>query len=111
MKKLNINIGFCGILTIVLIVLKLMGEIAIGWGWVFAPIWIPIVLVIAIIAITIVLSLFLIAGFASIGYISGLFGDQDEEEESIEDIVEGIVRDLEEEKEYKRRVKANKTST
>ena len=31
------GIGFCGLLTIVLIVLKLLGKITVSWWWVFAP--------------------------------------------------------------------------
>lgn len=33
--------GFCSILTIVFIVLKLCGVITWSWWWVLAPIWIP----------------------------------------------------------------------
>lgn len=32
------GIGFFGLLTIVLIVLKITGVISISWGWVFSPI-------------------------------------------------------------------------
>lgn len=32
------GIGFFGVLTIVLIVLKITGVISISWGWVFSPI-------------------------------------------------------------------------
>ena len=35
------GIGFCGLLSIVFIVLKLTGVIAWSWLWVLAPIWIP----------------------------------------------------------------------
>ena len=35
------GIGFCGLLTIVFIVLKLTNYIAWSWWWVFAPLWIP----------------------------------------------------------------------
>lgn len=34
------GIGFCGLLTIVFITLKLTGYIAWSWWWVFAPLWI-----------------------------------------------------------------------
>lgn len=34
------------ILLIVFIVLKLIGVINWGWGWVLAPLWIPVVIVI-----------------------------------------------------------------
>ena len=45
------GIGFCGLLTIVFITLKLMGKIAWSWWWVLSPIWIPFAIVIAIVAI------------------------------------------------------------
>ena len=38
------SIGFCGVLAIVFIVLKLIGVISWPWIWVLSPIWIPIVL-------------------------------------------------------------------
>lgn len=39
------GIGFCGLLTIAFIVLKLAGYITWSWWWVVAPIWISSVLV------------------------------------------------------------------
>ena len=47
-SKASGGIGFCGILTIVFIVLKLLGKITWSWIWVLSPLWIPIVLIIAI---------------------------------------------------------------
>lgn len=38
------GIGFCGLLTIVFIVLKLCKVISWSWIWVLAPTWIPIVI-------------------------------------------------------------------
>lgn len=38
------GIGFCGLLTIVFIVLKLVGTIDWSWWWVLAPTWIPLAL-------------------------------------------------------------------
>lgn len=35
------GIGFCGLLTIAFIILKLTGVISWSWLWVLAPIWIP----------------------------------------------------------------------
>jgi hypothetical protein len=43
------GIGFGGLLAIVFITLKLTGYINWSWIWVLSPIWIPILLVIAII--------------------------------------------------------------
>jgi hypothetical protein len=45
----EISIG--GILLIVFIVLKLCGVIAWSWWWVLSPLWIPIALWLAIVAI------------------------------------------------------------
>lgn len=38
------GIGFCGLLTVLFIALKLTGFIGWSWLWVLAPIWIPLVL-------------------------------------------------------------------
>ena len=48
------GIGFCGLLAIVFIVLKLVGVISWPWVWVLAPIWIPIVLGVVIVVLGIV---------------------------------------------------------
>lgn len=45
------GIGFCGLLAIVFIVLKLCGVIAWSWVWVLAPIWIPIAFSVIILVI------------------------------------------------------------
>jgi hypothetical protein len=42
------NIGFLGLLTITLIVLKLTEVIAWSWIWIFAPIWMPFVLMLIV---------------------------------------------------------------
>lgn len=54
------RIGFCGLLTIVFITLKLMKYIDWDWTWVLSPIWIPI---------AIALSFFFLAAL-----LTGLFG-------------------------------------
>lgn len=54
------GIGFCGLLTIAFIVLKLLKVINWSWLWVLAPIWIPIIIIIMIVIIT-----FIIAKIAS----------------------------------------------
>lgn len=43
---INGGIGFCGLLTIAFIVLKLIGQIEWPWIWVFAPMWMPIAIVV-----------------------------------------------------------------
>ena len=53
------GLGFCEILTLILIVLKLLGKISLSWLWVLAPLWISwglsiiVILIIFIIAIII----------------------------------------------------------
>lgn len=48
------GIGFCGLLTIVFIVLKLLGVINWNWVWVFAPLWIDFIIALFIIVIFII---------------------------------------------------------
>lgn len=45
------GIGFTGLLTIAFIVLKLCKVITWSWVWVFAPLWIPVAVVFAIMII------------------------------------------------------------
>ena len=45
------GIGFCGLLTIAFIVLKLCHVIEWSWWWVLAPTWIPIVLALILLLI------------------------------------------------------------
>jgi len=47
----NGGIGFCGLLTVAFIVLKLTGVIAWSWWWVLAPVWIPAIFAIAVLAL------------------------------------------------------------
>ncbi len=49
MKNVSGNIGFFGLLTILFIGLKLAGLIDWSWLWVLSPLWIPGVLIIALI--------------------------------------------------------------
>ena len=44
----NNGIGFVGILTVVFITLKIIGQISWSWWWVLSPMWIPFLLVISI---------------------------------------------------------------
>ena len=45
------GIGVVGLLTIVFITLKLLGKIAWSWAWVLSPIWISIIICVALIII------------------------------------------------------------
>lgn len=47
MKESNNNY-FLELLTVLLIVLKITGRVSIGWLWVFAPLWIPTVLLVVL---------------------------------------------------------------
>lgn len=51
------GIGFCGLLTIVFITLKLLGKISWSWVWVLAPIWIPIALAIVLIIVCVIVKM------------------------------------------------------
>ena len=55
-KRVNVNVGggFCGMLTIAFIVLKLCGVIDWSWVWVVAPIWIPFTFVISVYTICLI---------------------------------------------------------
>ena len=50
------GIGFCGLLAVAFIVLKLTGVINWSWLWVLAPIWIPTAITLAIIVIVLVVA-------------------------------------------------------
>ena len=51
------GIGFCGLLTIAFIVLKLTGVISWSWLWVLAPIWIPTAIVLAVLLVVLIVVL------------------------------------------------------
>ena len=48
------GIGFCGLLTIALIVLKLCGVIGASWWVVWSPMWIPLVILAVVMVIVII---------------------------------------------------------
>lgn len=49
--------GFLGLLGILFIALKLMGQISWSWFWVLAPLWIPFAVVIAIVVFAVIFAL------------------------------------------------------
>ena len=51
------GISFCGLLTIVFIVLKLIGVINWSWLWVLCPLWIGVALFILILSLTIIIGI------------------------------------------------------
>ena len=48
------GIGWCGVLTIVFVVLKLCKVIAWSWWWVLSPIWIPLAVVVAVVVVALI---------------------------------------------------------
>lgn len=42
------DIGFCGLLTVVFITLKLLHIISWAWLWVLAPLWLPLAIVLGV---------------------------------------------------------------
>ena len=51
------GIGFCGLLTIAFIVLKLMHVIEWSWVWVLAPMWIGLLIGMILLAVVVVIAL------------------------------------------------------
>lgn len=49
------GIGFCGLLSIVFIILKLTHFIDWSWWWVLSPLWLPVAAVLSIILVILVL--------------------------------------------------------
>lgn len=45
------GIGFVGVLTIVFIILKLLGEITWSWWWVLSPIWISAIVTVVVLIV------------------------------------------------------------
>ena len=50
------GIGFIGLLTLIFITLKLLGQITWSWWWVLSPVWIGIVLSLFLVALTFILA-------------------------------------------------------
>lgn len=53
------GIGFCGLLTIVFIVLKLLGKITWSWLWVLSPLWIGWGVCLVIFLLVVIIKLFI----------------------------------------------------
>lgn len=52
------GIGFCGVLAIVFITLKLTGNIFWNWWWVLSPLWAPFAFVLFVIVIAAAIATF-----------------------------------------------------
>lgn len=51
------GVGFCGLLTLVFIILKLCKVITWSWVWVLAPLWIPLGLAIVFLVVAVVIAI------------------------------------------------------
>lgn len=52
------GIGFCGMLTLIFITLKLLEVITWSWWWVLAPIWIPTLIAMIIVFFIVIWAIF-----------------------------------------------------
>lgn len=50
-KTTSNGVGFLGMLFLLFLGLKLSDKIDWSWWWVFAPLWVPVVLIVAIVGI------------------------------------------------------------
>jgi hypothetical protein len=50
------GIGFCGLLTIVFVLLKVFGKIDWSWWLVFSPIWISAIIVVLILLVVLIVA-------------------------------------------------------
>jgi hypothetical protein len=50
------GLGFCGMLTLLFIALKLLRIIDWSWKWVLAPLWMPILIAIILICVMTILA-------------------------------------------------------
>jgi len=51
------GIGFCGLLTVLFVGLKLTGYIAWSWWWVLSPLWLPLGIVLLVILICVAIQM------------------------------------------------------
>ena len=68
-KSSSSGIGLTGVLFVVFLVLKLTGNIDWSWWWVTSPIWIPILLLLSIV----IISLFVLTILVKFGFNIDLF--------------------------------------
>ncbi len=53
--EINLNPSFLAIVTIILLVAKIWGKISISWLLVFAPLWLPVALILGIVIISLII--------------------------------------------------------
>ena len=56
-KTTYIGIGFCDVLAIAFIILKLLNIITWSWIWVLSPIWLPVALILGVFVIVVIITL------------------------------------------------------
>jgi hypothetical protein len=56
-KVENSGVGFCGLLTLLLVAFKLTSVIDWSWLWIFAPIWAPWLLALTVVGVALTASL------------------------------------------------------
>ena len=54
-EKSTGNIGFCALLTLLFIGLKLSDKIDWSWWWVISPLWLPAAVILGVLAVTTIL--------------------------------------------------------
>jgi len=79
------GIGFCGLLTVLFIALKLTNYIDWSWWWVLSPIWIPTVIILFVLMIIGIIWLWSEGAFSGIGrsfrrFKDKLLKDKDEDQ-------------------------------
>lgn len=52
------GLGFCAVLTLIFITLKLLGKISWSWLWVLSPLWIPIALIVLLMVVVSIITIF-----------------------------------------------------
>ena len=56
-KTANNGVGFCGLLTVLFVGLKLTGYIDWPWAWVLCPIWIPLAIAAVIVVVACIIEI------------------------------------------------------
>jgi len=51
MKENKMQISLVGLLTVLFVGLKLTGFIAWSWWWVLSPLWIPVIVILTVLAV------------------------------------------------------------
>jgi len=72
--------GFCGLLLVIFVVLKVVGAISWAWGWVLLPLWILPALALGLVAVVLAFALACIAVVVAFAIVALpfiiIFGDK-----------------------------------